>query len=162
MRSTFSIVMVWLVVAAGIYWGFNVFLAHQYNPNTHIALSAGQGQTLVLKRSKDGHFRLNGSINGQPVVMLIDTGATTIALSAALAQRLNLERGEPMLSQTANGEVEGYASRLSQLQFGPFEFENASVGVVPNMSDEVLLGMNILKRFDITLKDEQMILRVSE
>jgi len=159
MRSTFSIVLVWLVVAAGIYWGFNTFLSHQYNPNTRIA--AGQGQELVLKRAKDGHFRLNASINGKPVVMLIDTGATTMAMNAALAQRLNLERGEPMLSQTANGVVEGYSSRLSQLQFGPFEFQNASVGVVPNMSDEVLLGMNILKRFDITLKDEQMILRLS-
>ncbi|WP_164521421.1 retropepsin-like aspartic protease family protein [Iodobacter ciconiae] len=160
MRSTFSIVVVWLLVAAGIYGGFNVFLAHQYNPNTRTFL-AGQGQELILQRSRDGHFRLNGSINGQPVVLLIDTGATTVTVGAALAERLQLKVGQPFISQTANGEVEGYQSRLDQLLFGPFEFKALTVGVVPQLGDEVLLGMNVIKRFDISLKSGQMILKMN-
>jgi aspartyl protease family protein len=160
MRSTFSIVLVWLLVAGGIYWGFNAFLAHQYNPNSR-TLSTGQGQTLVLKRSKDGHFRLNGLINGEPVVLLIDTGATAMTLGAPLAQRLQLKVGEPFISQTANGEVEGYLSSLEQFSFGPFDFKNVSVGVVPQLGNEILLGMNIIKRFEVTLKDDQMILKMN-
>ncbi|STQ90448.1 retropepsin-like aspartic protease family protein [Iodobacter fluviatilis] len=160
MRSTFSIVVVWLMVAVGIYWGFNVFLAHQYNPNTRTFL-AGQGQELTLQRSRDGHFRLNGNINGQPVVLLIDTGATTLTMSAALAERLKLKPGQPYISQTANGEVKGYLSKIDQLSFGPFEFKHLTVGVVPQLGDEILLGMNVIKRFDMTLKGEQMILKMA-
>jgi aspartyl protease family protein len=159
MRSTFSIVVLWLVVAAGIYWAFNAFLAHQYNPNTEV--SAGQGQQLVLQRSKDGHFRLNGRINGEPVVLLIDTGATTMTLGAALATHLQLKPGESMISQTANGAVEGYQSRLDQLSVGPFEFTSVAVGVVPELGNEILLGMNVIRHFDVLLKGDQMILKMN-
>ncbi|MFC7419295.1 TIGR02281 family clan AA aspartic protease [Iodobacter arcticus] len=161
MRSTLSIVLVWLLVAGGIYWGFNAFLAYQYNPNTRTSLSSGQGQQLILKRSRDGHFRLNGRINGQPVVLLIDTGATMMTLGAPLAERLQLKEGQPFMSQTANGVVQGYQSKLEQFSFGPFEFNQVTVGVVPQLGDEILLGMNVIKRFEVTLKDDQMILKMN-
>ncbi|MCX7206782.1 MAG: retropepsin-like aspartic protease [Proteobacteria bacterium] len=161
MRSTFSIVLLWLLVAGGIYWGFNALIAYQYNPNTRTSLNAGQGQTLVLKRSKDGHFRLNGLINGQPVVLLIDTGASSMTLGAPLAERLQLKVGESFISQTANGQVVGYQSKLEQFSFGPFDFKNVTVGVVPQLGDEILLGMNIIKRFDVMLKGDQMILKMN-
>jgi aspartyl protease family protein len=154
MRSTFSIVLLWLLVAGGIYWGFNVLIAYQYNPNTVTSLSAGQGRQLILKRSKDGHFRLNGQVNGVPVVLLIDTGATAMTLGA-------LKVGAAFISQTANGVVEGYQSRLALFSFGPFDFKNVTVGVVPQLGDEILLGMNILKHFDITLKGDEMILHLA-
>jgi aspartyl protease family protein len=161
MRSTFSIVLLWLLVAGGIYWGFNILIAYQYNPNTAISLSAGQGQQLILKRSKDGHFRLNGRVNGEPVLLLIDTGATAMTLGAPLAERLQLKVGTAFISQTANGAVEGYQSKLALLSFGPFNFNNVTVGVVPQLGDEILLGMNVLKRFDVTLKGDEMILNLA-
>ncbi len=162
MRSTFSIFLLWLLVAGGIYWGFNILIAYQYNPNAASSLSAEQGQQLILKRSKDGHFRLNGLINGEPVLLLIDTGATAMTLGAPLAERLQLKVGATFVSQTANGAAEGYQSKLASFSFGPFNFKNVTVGVVPQLGDEILLGMNVLKRFDVTLKGDEMILNLAK
>ncbi|WP_051534357.1 retropepsin-like aspartic protease family protein [Deefgea rivuli] len=159
MRSTWSIVLLWAAVLLLIYWTFTQFIAQQYQPKMMIS-SSGQGSEITLPRARDGHFRVNGSINGEPVILLLDTGASAMTISSALAERLDLPRGEPFTAQTANGDVEGYQSKLGSLSFGPFEFKNVSVGVVPNLGNEVLMGMNIIQKFDIRTQDNQMHLKL--
>lgn len=159
MRSTWSIIAIWSAVLLIIYWVFTQFIAQQYQPKIQV-ISSGQGSEITLPRAKDGHFRLAGSINGEPVVLLLDTGATAMTINQQLAERIGLPRGEPFIASTANGQVEGYQSTLSSLSFGPFEFQNVKVGVVPHLGDEVLLGMNIIKQFDIRTQNNQMHLRL--
>jgi aspartyl protease family protein len=160
MRSTSSIVILWLLVAATIYWAFSSFIARQHNPNQS-TLVASSGQSLLLKRSRDGHFRLSATINGEPVTMLIDTGASSITLGEPLAQRLGLPRGERYTTQTANGTAPAYETQLDELVFGPFKLTQLRAGVVPQLGDEVLLGMNVLKKFDIQLRGDEMQLRLA-
>lgn len=158
MKSTATIVLVWLLVAALIYWAFNFFILRQHNPNTQ-QFTVHSNAELRLKRSRDGHFRLSAQMNGEPIVFLIDTGASMVTMDQELAQRLQLKRGDSFLTQTANGEVEGYWSQVDRVTFGPYELSHLRVGVVPNMSDEVLLGMNVLKNFAVQISGDQMLIK---
>lgn len=161
MRSTWSIVAVWGLVLLLIYWAFTQFIAQQYQPKMQV-IRSGQGAEMTLPRAKDGHFRLAARIDGEPVVLLLDTGATAMTINQQLAERIGLPRGESFIANTANGQVEGYQSILRSLKFGPFEFQNVRVGVVPNLGNEVLLGMNIIKQFDIRTQNNQMHLELIE
>ena len=110
-------------------FGFLFFYFYQryeqdaYLPNRDATATA---DGLTLKASADGHFRTSGTINGEPVVFMLDTGATGVALSESLARRLGVTgRGSGQVS-TANG--------VTQAQ-------------LPQMDDEVLLGMQVLRHF---------------
>ena len=71
-------------------FGFLFFYFYQryeqdaYLPNRDATATA---DGLALKASADGHFRTSGTINGEPVVFMLDTGATGVALSESLARR---------------------------------------------------------------------------
>jgi aspartyl protease family protein len=158
LKSTATIVLVWVLVGALIYWAFNFFILRQHNPNTQ-QLTVNSSAELRLKRSRDGHFRLSAQMNGEPIVFLVDTGASMVTMDQALAQRLQLTAGEAFITQTANGQVAGYWSQVARLTFGPYELSNLRVGVVPNMSEEVLLGMNVLKNFSVQISGDQMLIK---
>jgi aspartyl protease family protein len=161
LRSTASIVMVWLLVAGLIYWAFDAFILRQHNPNRTQLIGQQQGQ-LQLKRARDGHFRLGATMNGEPVVLLVDTGASIVTIDESLARRLNLPKGEQFISQTANGEVQAYASQIKHMTLGPYQLENVTVSVVPRLGDEVLLGMNVLKNFAVQITGDQMTLKAAK
>ncbi|WP_373975349.1 retroviral-like aspartic protease family protein [Chitinibacter sp. SCUT-21] len=160
MKSTASIVLIWLLVAGAIYWAFDALILRQHNPNV-ASMSQTHGEILKLKRSKDGHFRLSAMLNQQAVVLMIDTGASSLTIDESLAQQLSLERGEAFVTQTANGPSPAYWSNIEQLQFGPFELENIKVAVVPRLGDEALLGMNVLKFFAVQISGNEMTLQSS-
>ncbi|WP_148715559.1 retropepsin-like aspartic protease family protein [Chitinolyticbacter meiyuanensis] len=159
MRSSLGPLLVWLVVFGGVFVAMQQFIAAREAPG--MAVSASNGHELSIPRSPDGHYRLRGEINGQPVVLMIDTGASSITLPAPLAESLNLPRGESITSYTANGTVRGYETELARLAFGGFQFERVRAGVVPNMpGGEILLGMNVLGRLEVVMRGERMILRL--
>lgn len=104
---------------------------------------------LTLKASADGHFRATGTINGEAVVFLLDTGAGGVALNENLARRLGLQvHGHSQVS-TANGVTDAGIATLDELGFGDWQFERVPASVMPQMDDdEVLLGMRILRHFE--------------
>ena len=92
-----------------------------------------------LASSRQGHYLLNGQINGQGVTFLLDTGATQVAVPEALAARLALERGAPITLSTANGRATGWRTRLDQLQLGDIRLSGVAALIAPGMDgDEVL------------------------
>ncbi len=52
---------------------------------------APPSQSATLTADSRGHFVVDGQINGGPVRFLVDTGATTIALSSGDAARLGID-----------------------------------------------------------------------
>ncbi|MBE9609436.1 retropepsin-like aspartic protease family protein [Chitinilyticum piscinae] len=154
LRSTPALILLWLSVLGGGYWLFSGLLAERQAPAVRIA---GDG-SLTIPRSADGHYRSSGSIAGQRVLFMLDTGATSVTIDQALAERLGLPRGTRVTTQTANGSVEGYETVLPELDLPPFRLEQVRAIVVPHLGDELLLGMNVLNRFDILLRDGAMVL----
>lgn len=155
MRTTGTVMIVlgWLMLAGLIFWGFAGFLA----PNRHLDSDVSVAGPTLLKRGPDGHYRAPGRINGQSVDFLVDTGATVVAIPAAMAKRLGLKTGLAERVHTANGEAVAYASRLDSLSLGNATATAVAAHVVPGMAgDEALLGMSFLGRFQIRLSNDEM------
>ncbi len=115
-----------------------------------------------LLRSGDGFFA-DGLINGRPVHMLVDTGATTVAMSERHARTLGVpykQRGRPALAHTASGTSRAYAVTLDSVRLNGQDFHDVQALVIEGDSPQhVLLGMNVLSRFDIDHRSNLMILR---
>jgi aspartyl protease family protein len=140
-----------------------VWLARENNPNpNHLLQQQGQAGPVVLKRNRAGHYVADGEINGERVVFLLDTGATQVALSKPLAQRLGLKLGPAVTVQTAAGPAPGYQTRLDSVRLASIEMRNVTALVSDGLSpDMVLLGMNFLKRLEMIQRGDELILSTS-
>ena len=113
---------------------------------------------LVLARERDGHYRIDGTIDDQPLRFMIDTGATEIAVSQDFAQRLGYTHGDRVINRTANGTVEGYAFVARQLRVGPYAFQQVRVVALPVLEGDALLGMRVLSGFDLQQSGDTLVL----
>jgi aspartyl protease family protein len=118
------------------------------------------GKRIVLSAGSGGHFFTNAQINGQAVQVVVDTGATMVALSQADAQRigLNYRAGQVTQISTANGVIPGWRLKLGSVRIGDvmvYEVDSVvSSGSMPN----VLLGNSFLSRFQMTRTNDEMVL----
>jgi len=116
---------------------------------------------LVIPRAQDGHFYTPGSVNGREVMFLVDTGASLVSVSEPLAQAAGVNGGVPTTFQTANGERSGRVASGVDVAVGPLRVSNVKVGVGLSLGDDnqALLGQSFLSKFDISLGQNQMVLR---
>lgn len=149
-----GIVAFWLVIMAGLYGLMTQVLKP---PPITVAINGD----LTIPRARDGHFYVSGTVNGHPVRFLVDTGATTVVVSEAVAQAAGLRGGQATVFRTANGDLAGRVVSNVQVGVGPVEVNGLRVGVglVGGDSDKALLGQNFLSRFNITLSGNEMVLR---
>lgn len=104
------------------------------------------GETLEIAKGLDGHFWVDGVVNGQTVRFLVDSGATTTSLSRSAATRAGVELrgGIPAVVQTANGIVSVDRARVGRLQVGQIVREDMAVHVSDSFGETNVLGMNFL------------------
>lgn len=103
----------------------------------------------VIVRAADGHFWAEGEAGGAAVRFLVDTGATSVALTRADAARLGLTPGPEAFTQTvttAAGPVRAAPVRLEALAVGPARLEDVHALVVEDGLHASLLGMSYLGR----------------
>lgn len=150
--------MAWLLILGGGWWAADRWLAQQANPNREPTVNASGD--VVLTRNREGHYVADGEINGKRVTFILDTGATTVALSTRLARELDLRQGAAIQVVTANGTTRGYQTRLKQVRLGAIVVQDVSAVFSEGMPDDaVLLGMSFLKRVEFTQRGERLILR---
>ena len=140
---------------------FSKILDQQSNPNQSVStLQTADFQEVVLTRNRSGHYRFDGEINRQKVTFLVDTGATITAIPGRLQQALGLERGPATSVSTANGITTAYLTRLEQISIGQIELFDINASIIPGMEvGEILLGMNVLKHFELVQRGDQLIIR---
>jgi aspartyl protease family protein len=149
-RNTLFVAVIWFSLAALIY-----YLADNIqNPNKLYQL--GDASTVVLKRGIDGHYRSEALINGEKVEVLIDTGATGVAISQRVADKLDLQSINAVRTNTANGDSVGYIVRLQSVKIGGVEARNVAAMIAPGLEGDVLLGMSFLGRMDVRLFQGEM------
>lgn len=147
-----------LLVLGMFYLYFDHSLEARNNPNRQLQIAPGS--ELVLQRGRDGHYVFPGTINGQPVTFLLDTGATLVSVPAHLADDLGLKAGVYQQAITANGTVTTRATRVEALAFGPFEIRAVPASLNPGMpGSQVLLGMSVLKHLEFTQRGNTLVLR---
>jgi len=152
----------WIAFAALLTWGFSEYLDRIRNPNQTVPSRprADGSFEVVLKRNRAGHYLATGSINGESVVFLVDTGATTVSLPADLADRLGLVRGVPLRTQTAGGVIETYATALDTVRVGGIQLTDVPASINPRAhGDEVLLGMAFLKGLEFEQRGDELSIR---
>ena len=111
--------------------------------------ASGGSEQVTLTADARGHFITTGSINGVPVRFMVDTGATSVAISTPEARRLGLNylAGEPGRASTANGVVPMYRVKLDRVRVGDITLTNVDGSVVDGAGLGVaLLGMSFLNR----------------
>jgi len=157
------IIGAWVLLLALLTTLFQGLLLEQHNPNRNPTgdIGASGVREVVLRRNGQGHYVADGSINGYPVVFLVDTGATDVAISEALANRLGLEKTGGAFSRTANGVVAVWQSVLTHVSLGVIRMEKVRASVLPDMrpANHVLLGMSFLEQLELVQKDGNLTLR---
>jgi len=156
------IYLAWLLLLGLLTLYFADWLEQRENPNRELQsqTTATGVREVVLKRNRQGHYVAPGTINGQSVLFLLDTGATDVSIPAALAGPLQLKRGRPLQSLTANGVVTVYSTVAQQVALGDIVLENVRASLNPHMPDKiVLLGMSFMKNLELIQKGDVLTLR---
>jgi aspartyl protease family protein len=155
--------LAWTLVALALVTGYsfrdNLFaLGHQVlgellPPGTMLRADTQviEGERSVkIRRRADGHFMVRTETNGVPLVMLVDTGASTVVLRPEDGQRLGLDVDGLRYTvpvQTANGTTYAASVRLKTLSVGKIRVNDIDALVAKRGTlRESLLGMSFLSR----------------
>ncbi len=111
---------------------------------------AGERVVTVAADSR-GHFLVHPSVNGRRIRMMVDTGASVVALTHEDARTLGVlpssaqDYTRPV--STANGVVRVATVKLPALKVGDVEIRNVEAVVMPEgRLSTSLLGMSFLKK----------------
>lgn len=133
------------------------------SPQARLALNRSDqwlaGQT-VLDRQRDGHFYTDASIDGVRVRLLVDTGASIVALTGEDAAALGLTWDEASLApigRGANGTVNGVPVRLDRVEVDGIEARDVQAAIIPEGLDVSLLGQSFLSRIqNVEISGDEM------
>ncbi|MGE4407651.1 retropepsin-like aspartic protease family protein [Pseudomonas sp.] len=124
------------------------------------AYAAPSKAQLSVAKGTGGHYWIAGSINGQSVQFLVDTGATSVAINENQARRLGIDyrvSGRPMVVSTASGTAKAWRVHLNSVKVGTIDVLGVEAVVVEGSSPtEALLGMSFLGR--VSWREEQGVL----
>lgn len=151
-------VLIWTAVFAvviGIYAFQPEFLALKNRvsavlmPGSVVALGETDGQRRFMStRAADGHFYLDGAIDGQPTTFIVDTGASVVAMDSAMARSVGVDVSRLRFTNavmTANGIAKAAPIRLESITIGGITRNNVAAAVTEGQGlDSVLLGMSFL------------------
>ena len=159
--GTTMTVVAWIIFLVILFAGFDYLISQRFNPNQNIVTTVnGYQKEIVLQRNSYGHYVSSGTINGHRVTFLLDTGASDIAIPESIANRIELSKGRAIVVKTANGNTRAYRTRLDSVAVGEIKLYDLNATILPNITgDEILLGMNFLKHFEIIQKGRSLTIR---
>lgn len=157
----FRALLIWLALLGLAYWGFDHFLAPKV---ARVSVAGSATGEVTIPRSADGHYYVAGSINGRALTFLVDTGASTVAVSADFARNAGLPRGYPLRFETANGSTEGELVPNQTVEAGGLRVTNIDVGVGVRLGapDSALLGQSFLRHVDVLQSGDQLVLKARQ
>jgi aspartyl protease family protein len=124
---------------------------------------SSQAAQVELWPDSRGLYAVTGSINGIPLEFLIDTGASTVALSEGEAERLGIDflaHPRPVRVRTASGEIRGYQVRLGEVRAGAIQLNDVEAVVIEGGEPaQALLGMSFLGRLQLDHDGQRLILK---
>jgi aspartyl protease family protein len=112
--------------------------------------SAVNSRSVSLAPGGDGHFRTDARVDGRRLELVVDTGASQIALRASDAARLGIHpsvRDYNVRVATANGITRAAPVELRMVEVGDIVVRNVPALVHPDEALGInLLGMSFLSR----------------
>jgi len=112
--------------------------------------AAADSRSVTLRRNTQGHFQVDGRVNGRRLTFMVDTGASAIALTADAAASLGIhpaEREFTVQVRTANGTVKAAPVELDRIEIEDITVRDVAALVMADgaLTDN-LLGMTFLSR----------------
>lgn len=122
--------------------------APQVDETLAVAQGGGWGGgDVVLERESDGHFYADVEIEGRSTRMLVDTGASVVALTGEDADSLGVPwsmSDSEAVARGASGPVEGVRVTLDRVRLGDLEARGVRAVVIPEGLPVSLLGQSFL------------------
>ena len=114
-----------------------------------------------LHRDADSHFRASVSVNGRPLTMLVDSGASLVVLTEADARTVGIYLGPSdytATADTAGGPVKMAPVVIERIAINGIERRNVPGAVVPGgLLNQSLLGQSFLGQLsEVTIRDDVM------
>ena len=124
---------------------------------------AAAATVAAAPKAADGHFWAEAHVDGHPLRLMVDTGASLVALTAADAARLGVTPAPEAYVQrlrTASGETLAAPVQLARVAIGPVVLEDVGALVVADGLPHSLLGMSYLGRLTaFEARQDALILR---
>lgn len=116
-------------------------------PTPKIKSRSTGGSITLEKNPRDGQFWAEARINNKKITLLVDTGASSVALTPEDAKRAgvrlkSLNYNIPV--NTAGGQVMAARTTLKSIKVGPIKVKDVGAVVIPNGLHVSLLGMTYL------------------
>lgn len=119
------------------------------------SLASGTVTEVAFKRHQGGTFEIPCEVNGLPLQMLFDTGASSVTLSSVEANFMlkndylsAKDLGGKEYYRIADGGItEGTLVTLREVKIGDFVLKNVKASVVSNQKAPILLGQSVMERF---------------
>ena len=123
------------------------------------AMDSGPQRMTLVASGASGHYFTTLSINGVTVNAIIDTGASTVAMSTDTAKKLKIsdEGFTRRLGVTANGVVTAYSKTIPQIQVGSIDVRNVEIDVLQSATP-TLIGMSALRQLKVSVDNNNMTL----
>ncbi len=170
LRRGLAQIVVWFALIAAIAIGYENWdqvskaalrTASDLAPGEPVDVSENE---TVLTRGGSGHFTANATINGERIRMLVDTGASDVAIPFDEARRLGIDVAtlnfnKPVL--TANGRALVAPVLLDEVAVGGVRLYNVDASVAePGRLPSALLGMSFLGRLsEFSFRRDRLTLR---
>lgn len=114
--------------------------------------AVGRGGVVELTRSRSGDFHVYAKINGAPVAMVLDTGASAVVLTHEAAQAAGLPTEfirYDVKVDTANGRAQAASVTLDRIAIGSIIERGVPALIAPpGQLKTSLLGMSFLNRLE--------------
>ena len=138
-------------------------LAAEAAPRSRLSVQSSGYREALLEADQRGQYAGEALINGLPVHMLVDTGASDVFVSASTARRLGLtpSGGPKRAIQTANGQSTATPAVLKRVSLGGLYMNDVEALVLAPEAGEInLLGESFLKRLvSVEQRNGTLILR---
>jgi aspartyl protease family protein len=123
---------------------------------------AVHSRSISIPKGDNGHFNVEASIDGRRMAMLVDTGASVVALRESDARRLGVHpsRGEyTATAHTANGAIKAAPVRLNRVEVGGVTVRDVAAFVLPDEAlGQNLLGMSFLGKVQWSQRNGKLVL----
>ena len=126
----------------------------------HYAATSSGNDKIILSADHGGHFFADARVNGGLLRLMVDTGASVVAIPARDAARLGLRYtdGERINVLTANGATSAYRVKIDTIAIGGITMNNVDAVVQDNGLFMPLLGMSFLARTSMQRDGDTMTL----